>query len=159
MYCRNTWVAAEFADLCPSVGRRFCLGCISLDVRIAWVNKQRDRAGRREQLAQKLQTLWPENTDQDGHPDEVTARSAEPVNEACLDWIGTGHEYNRDRLQRQLRRKLRIEAEIEEASCLLADSPVFVAAFAANDAGASKVTITATPRLTSSPASDGKRLY
>jgi hypothetical protein len=60
------------------------------------VNKQRDRAGRREQLTQKLQTLWPENTDQDGHPGEVTARSAEAVNEACLDWIGTGHEYNRD---------------------------------------------------------------
>ena len=41
-----------------SVGRRFCLGCIN-DVRIAWVNKQRDRGGRREQLTQKLQTLWP----------------------------------------------------------------------------------------------------
>ena len=36
---------------------------------------------------------------------------------------------------------------------------VLVAAFAANAAGASKATITATPRLTSSPASEGKRLY
>ena len=36
---------------------------------------------------------------------------------------------------------------------------VLVAAFAAADAGASRATITATPRLTSSPASEGKRLY
>ena len=36
---------------------------------------------------------------------------------------------------------------------------VLVAALAADDAGASKATITATPRLTSSPASEGKRLY
>src|SRR5215813_824214 len=36
---------------------------------------------------------------------------------------------------------------------------VLVAAFAANDDGASQVTITATPRPTSSLASDGKRLY
>jgi hypothetical protein len=36
---------------------------------------------------------------------------------------------------------------------------VLVAAFAANNAGALKATITATPRLTSSPASEGKRLY
>src|SRR4029077_2943404 len=88
-----------------SLGRRFCLGCIGPDVRIVWVNKQRDRAGRREQLTQKLQTLWPENTDQGGHPCEVTARSVEAVNEACLDWIGTGHEYNRDGFGCHLRRK------------------------------------------------------
>jgi hypothetical protein len=36
---------------------------------------------------------------------------------------------------------------------------VLVAAFAANDAGASKVTSTATLRLNSSPASNDKRLY
>src|SRR6516162_8860949 len=36
---------------------------------------------------------------------------------------------------------------------------VLVATFAADAAGASKATITATPRLTSSPASEGKRLY
>ena len=36
---------------------------------------------------------------------------------------------------------------------------ILVAAFAANDAGASKVTSTATSRLTSSLASDNKRSY
>jgi hypothetical protein len=36
---------------------------------------------------------------------------------------------------------------------------VLVAAFAAADAGASKATIKATPRLISSPTSAGNRLY
>src|SRR4029077_12926707 len=40
-----------------SVGRRFYLGYISPGVRIVWINKQGDRAGRGEQLTQKLQTL------------------------------------------------------------------------------------------------------
>jgi hypothetical protein len=50
---------------------------------------------------------------------------AEAVEEARKKRVSRVEAESANRLHRQLHRKLRIEAEIEEASCLLADSLVF----------------------------------
>ena len=81
---------------------------------------------------QQVQVLWPQTGDQIIYPGEVTGRRLKLWTRP----ISTGSA--------PLKKTIGV---------------VLVAAFAANDAGASKVTITATLRLSSSPASNGKRLY
>jgi hypothetical protein len=76
--------------------------------------------------------LWPCINDQIIYPGEVAGRSAETLDEADRDWM---------------------------APVMKTIGVVFVAAYAAKDDGASQVTITATSRPISSPASDDKRSY
>ena len=110
-----------------SVGRRFGLRCISRDVRIAGVNKQRDRLAEGSSSRRSSKRFGP----------RILVKTLTPVR------LPPG------RLKLSTRPVLTGSAPVTNTIGM-----VLVAAFAAADAGASRATITATPRLTSSPASE-----
>jgi len=109
--------SSEYVQALPeSFGRNFDLCQIGMGVLIIGVDKHPDRTGGREQLAQKLDVLLSQATIQNAHPSEVTAWSAEAVNKARLNRIGSGNEDNRDGRGRSFCRKGRGAIEADDYS-------------------------------------------